>query len=88
MASRANRWTNLFRLAAAGGNFAGGVLFCCAGDRMPSIPMALFLSGACGAVALALGSQFIVPLDGTLRGVCTLVGVISTVAFVGLLDGR
>ena len=50
--------------------------------------MALFLSGACGAVALALGSQFIVPLDGTLRGVCTLVGVISTVAFVGLLDGR
>jgi energy-converting hydrogenase Eha subunit H len=50
--------------------------------------MALFVSGICGAGLLALGSHIIFPLDTTLSGVCNLIGIVSTVAFVGLLDGR
>jgi hypothetical protein len=50
--------------------------------------MALFVSGICGPGLLALGSQLIFPLDTTLSGVFSLIGIVSTVAFVGLLDGR
>ena len=49
--------------------------------------MALFLSGVCGATLLAAGSQVMFPLDTTLSGFCNLIGIASTVAFVGLLDG-
>lgn len=54
----------------------------------PRNPMALFVSGICGAALLALGSQLVFPLDTTISGVCSLIGIVSTVAFVGLLDGR
>ncbi len=50
--------------------------------------MALFVSGICGAGLIALGSQLIFPIDTTLSGLCNLIGIIATVAFVGLLDGR
>lgn len=50
--------------------------------------MALFVSGICGAGLLALGSQIVFPLDTTISGMCNLIGIVSTIAFVGLLDGK
>ena len=51
-------------------------------------PMALFLSGVCGAAFLTLGIDPVLPLGATLSGLCDLIGLASAVFFVGLMDGR
>jgi hypothetical protein len=45
-------------------------------------------SGLGGAAMLALGLDFVLPLDNALSTVCDLAGVALVVYFVGLLDGR
>jgi hypothetical protein len=46
------------------------------------------LSAIGGAVLLAIGSNFIVPIGSAGGGVCDLAGIASLMVFLGLLDGE
>lgn len=45
------------------------------------------LTGLVGAFMLALGSDLILPVSGAMGGVCDLVGLASSMVFIGLVDG-
>jgi hypothetical protein len=50
--------------------------------------LSLLVSGLTGAGMLVLGTNLILPLGSAVGGLCDLVGVASTVIFLGLADGK
>jgi hypothetical protein len=48
----------------------------------------LIVSGLLGAIMLALGCGFIVPLGSVVDGFCDLGAVVSAMVFFGLMDGE
>ena len=48
----------------------------------------LMISGLVGAAMLALGSGFVWPMGASFGGICDLVGVASTVVFLGLAESE
>jgi hypothetical protein len=46
------------------------------------------LSAVGGAILLAFGSNFIVPIGSAVGGICDLAGIASLMVFLGLLDGE
>jgi hypothetical protein len=46
------------------------------------------LSAIGGAVLLAIGSNFVVPIGSAVGGMCDLAGIASFMMFLGLLDGE
>lgn len=45
------------------------------------------ITGLVGALMLAVGSNVILPVSAMTGGVCDLVGLASSMVFLGLLDG-
>jgi hypothetical protein len=57
------------------------------GIQVPESLMTV-LSAIVGAVLVAIGSNFIVPIGSVVGGVCDLAGIASLMVFLGLLDGE